>query len=97
MEKCCFWKNQEVNRRLGFSSHQLAYGIGTKVPGITDGDLASDEPATESEVVQTIMARHIKARDSFRQADLSARVKAMLKQPQIPAYVDTVYKPGDLV
>ena len=95
VHKACFWKNADINKK-GFSSQQLMFGRGAIIPGISDGSVATDEPAVGSKSVHQIFARHMNARDAAREADNSNRIKLMLKS-RIPDYVDRFYKRGDRV
>ena len=73
----CFWKNQEIRKTSGFSSHQLIFGRGVTIPGVIDGDIASDSPAYNDEVAE-IFARHSKARQLHLEADTDNRIKKLL-------------------
>ena len=95
VHKSCFWKNAEINKS-GYSPQQLMYGKGTVLPGINDGNVATDEPCTDSKIAHQIISRHMNVRDAARIADNSARIKKMLKT-RIPDYVDRFYKEGDRV
>ena len=95
VHKSCFWKNAEINKS-GYSSQQLMFGKGTILPGINGGNVATDEPCTDSKSVHQIISRHMNVRNAAREADNSARIKKMLKT-RIPDYVDRFYDEGDRV
>lgn len=73
----CFWKNQEIRKSSGFSSHQLVYGRGVIIPGVIDSDIASDSPAYSDEVAE-LFARHSRARQLHLKADTDRRIKKLL-------------------
>ena len=43
------------------------------------------------------MERKLKYGDDFREADCSNRIKMMLKQAQVPDYLDATFEDGDKV
>lgn len=92
----CFWQNQEIRKRFGCSPQQLLTGKGSSIPGISDGNVVSDQLCSLSKTTQDIFARHSSIREAFRQADNSERLKRMLRT-RIPDYVHRFYKTGDQV
>ena len=58
-------QNQE-HTTLGFSPHQVVYAVGSVLPGITVGTLATDEKVTDSEIVRRHFERMRTARDESR-------------------------------
>ena len=52
VHKSCFWKNAERNKS-GYSSQQLMFGKRTILPGINEGNVATDEPCTDSKSVDS--------------------------------------------
>ena len=92
----CFWQNQEVRRRFGCSPQQLMTGRNSSVPGISDGNIVTDQTCSGSKTTHDIFARHSTVREAFRQTDNSERLKKMLKT-RIPDYVNRFYKSGEQV
>ena len=87
-------KNMEIGR-LGFSPMQIAHGRSPFIPGISDGNINSDE-VPDSELVNQIMERMRKTREEFRKADSSERLKKLMKE-RLYHYRDVAYEAGDKV
>ena len=90
----CFWSNQQV-RRNGFSAHQLMYGRGTCIPGITDGTSATDSSITYDYIAK-IMNRHQRIRQHYVQADTDERLKKMMNSRN-REYNNFQFQPGEKV
>ena len=94
VDRACYSKNIEIGR-LGFSPFQIAHGRSPFIPGVSEGNLNTDE-IPESELVEKIMKRQMKVREEFRKADSSDRLKRLMKE-RLYQYKDSVYEPGDKV
>ena len=90
----CFWANQQV-RRTGFSAHQLMFGKGTSLPGLTDGTSASDSDITYDHIA-AILNRHQKTRQLYNQVDTDERIKKMMNSRN-REYNTFSFQPGDKV
>ena len=90
----CFWSNQQI-RRNGFSAHQLMYGRGTNIPGITDGNSASDSSITYDYIAK-ILNRHQRTRQHYIQVDTDERLKKMINSRH-REYNDFHFQPGEKV
>ena len=90
----CFWANQQV-RRTGFSAHQLMFGKGTSLPGLTDGTSASDSDITYDHIA-AILNRHQKTRQIYNQVDTDERLKKMMNSRN-REYNTFRFQPGDKV
>ena len=86
-------RNVEVSR-LGESPQKIMFGKSTLAPGISDGNVITDEEITESEAVRNHFNRQEKARLLFRQADASRRIKDGLKS-RVQPYMDHNYEKDD--
>ena len=73
IDRACMARNQEVNV-LGYSPDQVVFGQQSVIPGITDGDIATDEIVSDSDLVFKRMKELFEARDTFREADKSSVV-----------------------
>ena len=96
LEKALAAKNNEINGRLGFSAHQLVFGQGAAIIGITDGDLATDESITQSEAVDKHFKTKLEAQEIFRKNDADLRMKKILKN-KVTAYNDETYEEGEKI
>ena len=94
VDRACYSKNIEIGR-LGFSPLQIAHGRSPFIPGVSEGNLNTDE-IPESELVERIMKRQMKVREEFRKADSSDRLKRLMKE-RLYQYKDSVYEPGSKV
>ena len=72
--------NLQVNK-TGFSPRQVTFGHQGVVPGISDGNPASMEPAIESDSVRKLLVYRQKAEEIYRKVDSNERLqKAMVQQ-----------------
>ena len=94
VDRACYSKNLEIGR-LGFSPIQIAHGRSPFIPGVSEGNLNTDE-MSDSELVEKIMRRQMKVRAEFRKADSSDRLRRLMKE-RLYQYKDAVYEPGDRV
>ena len=94
VDQACYSKNLEI-RCLGFSSHPLAHGHSPFIPGVSEGNMNTDE-VSDSELVEKIMRRQMKVREEFWKADSSDRLKRLMKE-RLYQYKDASYEPGDRV
>ena len=78
VDYACFARNNEIGP-LGWSPHQIVYGQGSAIPGITDGNIATDLPISDSEAVFNHFRTQQEARKAFLEADSSMRIKKCLK------------------
>ena len=78
VDRACYSKNLEIGR-LGFSPLQLAHGHSPFIPGMSEGDLNTDE-VSDLELVEKIMRRQMKVREEFQKADSSDRLKRLMKE-----------------
>ena len=88
-------RNCEVGRH-GFSPFQLVFGKSPFIPGISDGNVTTDGPITEAESVRLHFNRQEKAREEFRKADRSKRIKDALGS-RLQKYHDVKYAIGDKI
>ena len=88
-------RNCEIGR-LGYSPFHLVYGKSPFIPGITDGDITTDGPVTEAESIRLHFSRQEKAREEFRKADRSRRLKEALNS-RLQKYHDVKYSIGDRI
>ena len=72
------------------------FGRGVTIPGISEGNIATDEPCVDSNTSKEIISRHMNVRDAVRKVDNCNRIKMMIKS-RIPDYVDRFYEKGDRV
>ena len=75
-------RNMEVGS-LGFTPQQIVFGQGSEIPGITDGNIATDAMVCDSEHVWLRMKQLIETRDIYRETDRSERIKKILAQKTI--------------
>ena len=91
----CYCRNIEIGP-LGFSPQQIKFGVGTHIPGITDGNIATDSEITDSEAIREHFQLIFDARRTYLEADSSQRIKKALKS-QVPSFNDLVFYPGEKV
>ena len=94
VDRACYSKNLEIGH-LGFSPLQIAHGRSPFIPGVSEGNMNTDE-VSDSELVEKIMRRQMKVREEFRKADSSDRLKRLMKE-RLYQYKDTIYEPGERV
>ena len=95
VDQACYARNLEIGT-LGYSPQQIMFGQGSAIPGIIEGDIATDENITDSEAVRKHFKQMEEAREAFRIADSSKRIKHILKS-NIPKYNDEFFEPGEKV
>ena len=71
-------------------------GKGSFIPGIIDGNIATDSSITHSEAVKLHFERIDLARKSLLEADSNRRIKEALSA-RAQRYMDRFYKPGERV
>ena len=86
----CYARNVEIGC-LGFSPQQITFGYGSFIPGITDGNAATDSKITDSEAIREHFELLNRARRLYLEYDSSARIKKALES-RIPYYNDIVYE-----
>ena len=94
VDQACYSKNLEIGR-LGFSLIQITHGHSPFIPGVSEGNMNTDEVSI-SELVEKIMRRQMKVREEFQKADSSDRLKRLMKE-RLYQQKDTIYEPGDSV
>ena len=85
------WARNVETGRLGDTPFRIMFGRTPVFPGITDGNLVTDNSISGSEAVKQHFEQMEKARIIYRQADCSRRIKEALKS-RMSAYHDRVYK-----
>ena len=88
-------KNMETNNK-GFSAYQIVFGCNPTIPGIINSTPASLEDNFISKDIKKHISNLHLARDAFRKADNSERVKRMLKSRIHPSN-NQILQPGDIV
>ena len=61
-------------KKAGFSAYQRIYGKSNIIPGITDGNPATDEPP-DSEDMRMEMSKRLQTEEIFRKIDSDERIK----------------------
>ena len=51
IEMACYCRNIEIGP-LGWSPQQITFGVGSHIPGITDGNIATDSRITDSDAIR---------------------------------------------
>ena len=95
LDHALYARNIEIGKS-GFSPQQLAFGQGSVIPGITEGNRVTDERITESEAVRKHFNNQKNAREAFLKYDSSARIKKALDN-RVPKYNDAKHEVGDKV
>ena len=92
--KHAVWTRNQENGQHGMSPHQVLYGRAATIPGIMDGNILTDGPVSDAEIIRLHFRRQQKAQDSIRAADADKRFKEALKA-RVQPYHDAVYDNGD--
>ena len=91
----CYARNLEIGPH-GFSPQQITFGFGSYIPGITDGNIATDSTITSSDAIREHFQIINDAWKAYLEADSSARLKLALKN-RVHSFNDLVFWPGEKV
>ena len=87
VEMACYCRNIEIGL-LGFSPQQITFGVGSHIPGNTDGNIATD-----SEAIREHFQLFSYTRKAYLEADSSARIKKIIEyHPIMMLYLKRVRK-----
>ena len=92
VDMACYSRNVEIGP-LGYSPQQITFGYGSFIPGISDGNIATDSQITDSEAIREHFKILNDARKAYLEADSSERIKKALKS-RIPSYNDMILERG---
>ena len=67
-------RNMEIGR-FGYSPYQIVYGKSPFLPGISEGNVLTDQSIPQEDVVRSHFNNQEKARLELRKADASRRIK----------------------
>ena len=85
----CYARNEEIGSK-GFAPRQLFMPAARAIPGITDGNIATDSMISDSKAVHEQFKKHQTAKDAFRKVDADERIKRGLKSKGYQ-YHDVIY------
>ena len=74
----------------------MVHGRAPFIPGVTEGNAVTDGPVSDADAVRLHFHRQERAREEFRRADRSRRLKEALNV-RIQKYYDVKYDKGDSV
>ena len=88
-------RNMEIGK-FGFSPYQIAYGKSPFLPGISEGNVLTDQTIPQEDIVRKHFLNQEKARIEMRKAEANNRLKEAFNT-RIQPYHDIIYQPGDEV
>ena len=86
-------RNMEIGK-FGYSPYQLVYGKSPFLPGISEGNVLTDQTIPQEDVVRRHFINQEKARVEMRKSEANNRLKEAFNT-RIQPYHDAVYQPGD--
>ena len=89
------WTHNTHVNVLGFTPLQLVTGKSVVMPGLVNGDVATDF-LYDDEQVRKIMERHYEMMKEFREQEFTRKLKRT-KNTRSKGYEDILIKEGDLV
>ena len=88
-------RNMEIGK-FGYSPYQLVYGESPFLPGISEGNVLTDQSIQQEDIIRQHFLNQEKARIMMRKAEANNRLKEALNS-RIQPYHDIVYQPGDII
>ena len=88
-------RNMEIGK-FGYSPYQLVYGKSPFLPGLSEGNVLTDQTIPQENIVRKHFLNQEKVRIQMRKSEANKRLKKALNT-RVQPYHDIIYQPKDVV